>query len=505
MNSVRDFVNEFLENEAFWFSQSDETDDMLRRYENALNFSLEDQRDLSNADIANLVITFDQLPRHVFRHTQSNHVIEYFLHLALSFFDRLNVEKIRDDVVFCFVHLPLRHTKDPVWIRHAAKAVWSRATPGCHEFVHRFLKASYERCPTGDQSPFIHTVCNDVIFDAEKHARTTFFTPDDYALRVDRNNHIVKEVETALKRVSPREITMSISGGVDSMTLFHILSGLRGIYGFELRVAMVNYTNRKCAYDEEAFVADWVNWSGHAIHVRRIDEINRQPCVDAGMRTTYESYTRNVRYGTYKTISRSAHVAMGHNKDDVLENIFQNIATETKYDNLSGMDTVVEQDGIKFFRPLLGITKDEIIEYARSHNIPFLPNSTPPHFMRGQIRNTIVPTMNAWNDRFIPGLFKLKDSMSELSGAMDVLSDSFVQSFEGGSALVDVRYTGMRTMFWRSALKKMFPGETFRSRMFVSFMESLAAFDTEMNFVLNKNVMVKMTKKKDGIFVKFVI
>ncbi|AGE59549.1 tRNA(Ile)-lysidine synthase [Acanthocystis turfacea Chlorella virus OR0704.3] len=504
MDAVREFVNEFLDNEEFWFSQSDDTDNILRRHEDALNFSL-DAGFISNADLANLVITFDQLPRHVFRHTQSNHIIEYFLNIALSFFDRLNVEKIRDDVVFCFVHLPLRHTKNPVWIRHAAKSVWARATPGCHEIVHRFLKASYERCPTADQSPFIHEVFNDVIFDAQKHAHTTFFTPDDYALPVDRNNHVVKEVEAALKKVSPSEITMSISGGVDSMTLFHILSGLRNVYGYELRVAMVNYTNRACAYDEETFVADWVNWNGHVLNIRRIDEINRKPCVDLGMRTTYETFTRNVRYGVYKTIARDAYVAMGHNKDDVLENIFQNVAMETKYENLSGMDTVVEQDGIKFFRPLLGVTKDDIVEYARSHNIPFLPNSTPPHFMRGQIRNTIVPTMNAWNDRFIPGLFKLKDTVAELSDAMDVLTDGFVKSFEQNSALVDPKYVGMKTMFWRSALKKLFPGETFRARMFDSFMDSLAGFETEMKFVLNKNVLMKMTKKKNGISIRFVI
>jgi tRNA(Ile)-lysidine synthetase-like protein len=390
-----------------------------------------------------------------------------------------------------------------VWIRHAAKSVWARATPGCHEIVHRFLKASYERCPTADQSPFIHTIFNDVIFDAQKHAHTTFFTPDDYALPVDRNNHVVKEVEAVLKKVMPCEITMSISGGVDSMTLFHILSGLRNVYGFEFRVAMVNYTNRACAYDEEHFVADYVNWNGHVLNVRRIDEINRQPCINAGMRTTYETFTRNVRYGTYKTISRESFVAMGHNKDDVLENIFQNIAMEAKYDNLSGMDTVVEQDGIKFFRPLLGVTKDDIVEYARDHNIPFLPNSTPPHFMRGQIRNTIVPTMNTWNDRFIPGLFKLKDAMGELSDAMDVLTDEFVKSFDQRSALVDPRYVGMKTMFWRSALAKLFPGETFRARMFDSFMLSLSGFETEMKFVLNKNVIMKMTKKKGGILIRF--
>ena len=82
MDAVREFVNEFLDNDVFWFSQSDDTDELLRRHEDALNFPL-DTRFISNADLANLVITFDQLPRHVFRHTPSNHVIEYYLNIAL--------------------------------------------------------------------------------------------------------------------------------------------------------------------------------------------------------------------------------------------------------------------------------------------------------------------------------------------------------------------------------------------------------------------------------------
>jgi methionine synthase II (cobalamin-independent) len=112
--------------------------------------------------------------------------------------------------------------------------------------------------------------------------------------------------------------------------------------------------------------------------------------------------------------------------------------------------------------------------------------------------------MNAWNDRFIPGLFKLRDAVAELSDAMDVLTDEFVRSFENKRALVDPKYVGMKTMFWRSALKKLFPGETFRSRMFDSFMESLAGFETEMKFVLNKNTMIYMTKKKNGISIVFI-
>ncbi|ABT15143.1 hypothetical protein NY2A_B744L [Paramecium bursaria Chlorella virus NY2A] len=496
--SLSEFISEFLSNENFWFTQNTVIDEYLTiKYEHLLD---EDYYDTDNPH--HIVILFDQLPRHVFRKSQSNHIIEYFLSKSLMFFDRTDLTKL-PDLEWCFTHLCIRHTKDPIWIHRVIKNTWTRLIPGCHEFVHRFLKASYERCPMENQSPFIHTTYRDTIYDAMKHAHTTYFTPNDYALKINRDNHVVKAVEKALRDVKPSEITMSLSGGVDSMTLFHILDGLRGFYGYKMNVAMVNYTNRACAYDEEYFVTDWANWLGYPISVRRIEEINRKPCIDANIRTLYETYTRKVRYNTYKSISHEAFVAMGHNKDDCLENILQNICSGHKYDNLAGIVTVVKQDDNNFFRPLLDVSKDEIIAYARYHNIPYLPNSTPAHFKRGMVRNFVVPCMNDWDERFIPGLFKLKDSMMEMDMMMEIIAKEFVNKFEDNVAIIDELYIMMGQTFWKSVLNKLFPGEVFKNKMISYFVESLRRFDGCMNFELNKNVKIGLTKKRVGIAIKF--
>ena len=494
------FVAEFLSNESFWFANNRQCDEYLtNKYEHTLDIEI--STDLTNDECLALVVLFDQLPRHVFRGTSSNHIIEYFLQKSLMMFDRVDTSELEDDVLFAFAHLPLRHTGDPRWIHCASKALWGRVKPGCDNFVQRFLKASYERCPTNDQSQFIRTVYEDVIFDPSKHSGTTFFTPDDYALPLDRSDFVVKEVEKALVATKPREILMSISGGSDSMTLFHILSGLRNVYGFDIKVAMINYMNRGCSVAEEEFVADFVNWSGLPLTVRRIEEIQRKPCIDIGIRRTYESYTRDVRYGTYKTVMKNALVAMGHNKDDVLENVFQNIATQTKYDNLAGMDLVVEQDGILFFRPLLNVTKDQIVDYAKRNNIPFLPNSTPPHFIRGMIRNNLVPCVNGWNKDFIPGLFKLKDSMTELMNVMDIAVNKFVDDYNKGA--VDASILTMGKIFLKTFFNKLFPSEHISAKSLDEFIASLSRFTGVKKFQLNVNVQLKIVRKKDKVLLTF--
>jgi tRNA(Ile)-lysidine synthetase-like protein len=417
------------------------------------------------------------------------------------FFDRIDNLDNLDDVEWCFAHLPLRHTYGRDWILRVIDLAWARITPDCHEFMRRFLKASYERCPNDDQASMLQTTFNNTSFSPEKHAKTLAFVPTDVVSGIC-DNHIVNAVKKAVETHRPKKLLMSLSGGSDSMVAFHVLHGLREYYDFDLEVVMINYTNRQTAYDEESFVADWANSLGYPIHVRRIEEIHRKKCVDNGIRTLYESYTRNVRYSSYKTIGGM--VVMGHNKDDCLENILQNIGAQHKYDNLCGMDVLTEQDGIDFFRPLLDISKDDIVEYAKEHNIPFLPNSTPAHFQRGKIRNSVAPCLNAWNDLFIPGMFQAKSVMAEMHKVVEMNARMLALKFENAStAIVDKAYMEMGEYFWSLVLKNAFPQEVFRNKMLKSLTEAFSRHDTNTNFILNKNVSVHVKTVGNDIWITF--
>jgi len=296
---------------------------------------------------------------------------------------------------------------------------------------------------------------------------------------------------------------MSISGGSDSMVAFHIVSGLQNMYRYDLEVVMINYTNRVSAYNEEEFVTDWVNSLGYPLHVRRIEEINRKPCVENDMRTTYEKYTRQVRFSTYKTIASDALVVMGHNRDDCLENILQNIGNCHKYENLSGMDTLIVQDGISFFRPLLNISKEDIVKYAKRHQIPFLPNSTPAHFHRGKIRNKIVPVLDSWNNLFIPGLFHTKDTMSQMHNVVEMSVAMVADKFENNTGILDVSYLRMGEYFWKLCLKRLFPEEKMSNKMFRSLIEMFSRAPQDTRFEINKYLRLHMIIANNMATIRF--
>lgn len=493
--SLREFIQEFLGNEKFWFSNSPEQDAYLSdTYGHLLDTRCDNH--------LHRVILYDQLPRHMFRKCHSSHVIAYFLELSLMHYDHISLDALTD-VEWCFAHLPLRHTRHAEWITRVAQRAWARATPGCHPFLRRFIRATYERCPVGDQTTFITTHAGNVFVPCT-HRTILDFTPTSRLLPLNLSNPIVQTVRKALDLHRPTTLLMSISGGSDSMVTFHILDGLRGMYGYTLEAVMINYTNRETAYTEENCVVDWVNSLGYPLHVRRIEEIRRQNCVELSMRTTYEKYTRDVRFFTYKTLASDALVVLGHNKDDCLENILQNIGNCHKYENLSGMDTLSIQDDIQFFRPLLAVSKEDIVSYAREHQIPFLPNSTPPHFHRGKIRNQVVPALDAWNDLFVPGLFRAQDTMAQMHAVVEINVSTVVQKFEDTKVVcLDVSYIKMGSYFWKLCIRTLFPTEKLSNKMFESLIDFFERSPRNSRFEINKNVKLHMTVMNNAATIWF--
>ena len=66
----------------------------------------------------------------------------------------------------------------------------------------------------------------------------------------------------------------------------------------------------------------------------------------------------------------------------------------------------VEQ-GINIFRPLLNISKSDIIKFAQKYNIPYVYDSTPSWSERGQMRDILIPQIKEFDEDILTGLIEL--------------------------------------------------------------------------------------------------
>lgn len=474
--SSSDFIKEWFSHPTWWFDASPEDDKYLTKtYGHLLRTSEQDQ-----CPKTDYVIIHDQLARHVYRkHPDKDVLIAHHLKQALLKRDQIPPNEMAElpDDIWCFMMLPVRHTNCAKRIlNEVLQPAWGRlrlrSPMEAHgSLLRRFIKATYQRCPTEDQHVFLRCIKEKSGdgWDIHRFSHTLYFKPDQGPKECKHMHMVVKAVEDALRSAKPEKLILSLSGGVDSMVCLHILHCLQPRYRYKIDVVHINYTNRPTAYDEEAFVTEWVTKVlGRDMYVRQIPEFKRSDAMAYDMRDVYETYTRNVRYGTYKTLYadtyQNAHVVLGHNQDDCLENICTNISMRCKYENLSGMQAITSQDEITFFRPLLSIPKETIIQYAHEHNIPYLPNSTPEWSQRGQIRNKVVPCMEEWNAQFVPGLFALRDVLADVHQLVQQQMDAYhhkmlhVKDTDGGvmSYVLNMpkEEMPMSKLVWRGILSK---------------------------------------------------
>ncbi len=454
MNIIYDF---WKNNSNLWFNSTADDDKYIT--EKFIDYLVDNNISNKN-DWTSYCIYYDQLLKHFNRHNNTN------LNPPHNFLINcyLNYEKFKenlDDFEFMFTLMPIRHTHQLNHVKFVLNETWNRlSNDKNNQFIRKFLVATYERyikCTTenniktyiDEKTIFNHTDILDKISPTNKTININNII-DPFYLNMKEyfiNNNLINE--------NISEIIVSISGGVDSMVCSYLLKQLTlDFKNIRIGCVHIDYYNRPECEKEEELLIWWCNTILNIpLYIRRIDEINRPKCMEYELRDLYESYTKDVRFNSYITINEnlSKYVILGHNKDDTIENIFTNTASQSHYENLLGMTPLSKQSyknkDIYFLRPLINISKSDIYQYAINHNIPFLQDSTPKWSQRGKIRDIVCPALTQWNPLIFDGLIKLSEKMSQ----MTLLLDKLISPDINFNTINDVP---IDNIYWTTLLKK---------------------------------------------------
>lgn len=512
---MENFKREWFKNSQWWFSNSIEYDQyIIKHYEYLLDIDIEDNY---QKDPITYIIICDQLPRHIYRNTYSNHIIQYFLEKALYIIKNTLLStsciyvNTLQPIEWIFFMLPLRHTKNAENIKYVLQQTWKKIETHNLLEYKRFLKATYRKfiVDIPIQLHSLNVNCQKQI--SKEHFEDILYFKGKCVNSLIEFNLNNKEVNYNFQPIDvSKPIIVSLSGGVDSMVCSWLL---RHHFKSQNIIAVhINYNNRECCEKEEMFLKSWCASLNINLYIRKLDEINRQQCMKYEMRELYEEYTRQVRYATYKTINQKPQIILGHNKDDCLENIMTNICHKNKYDNLQGMEYASIQDDITFIRPLLSVYKDDIIKYAHSKGIPYLPNSTPVWSQRGQIRNKIIPCLDEWDKRFVHALYDLSHHIEELYSILEDKVQSFKNQGElrmnNDHILFTIKVSSLQEIpseiiFWRLFLQRVYRIHDVSTKSLVNFQKVLKNCMSDRKIVLSKELIFDICVIKYGF--KFTI
>lgn len=194
------------------------------------------------------------------------------------------------------------------------------------------------------------------------------------------------------------KIVVACSGGSDSACLLDIFAKLRQKYDLEFLVAHVNYGLRgKDSEKDEKFVrklAEKFQVKLEIFHPHLALRATFSQKREKGKSWPSENELREIRYNFFEKIrvkNNFDYIAVGHTLDDQAETFLMRIIRGS---GLAGMSAMRHKTNL-IIRPMLGITKKEILEYLKKNKLKYRTDKTNkeiPYF-RNKIRNELVPLL----------------------------------------------------------------------------------------------------------------
>jgi tRNA(Ile)-lysidine synthase len=207
--------------------------------------------------------------------------------------------------------------------------------------------------------------------------------------------HLLGRVRAELERLTAQapklelhRVLIAVSGGLDSVTLLALLRET----GLDVSVAHLDHGIRAESADDAAFVQELCANVHVPFELQRVNI----PEIAAGRGWGLEEAARKVRYDFLARAAKrsgSSAILTAHTRDDNAETVLLQLLRGT-----------VRATGIpprrdRILRPLLGVSRAELHEYAITHGLRWREDAsnTDTRFSRNWIRHEVLPLLETRN------------------------------------------------------------------------------------------------------------
>ena len=209
------------------------------------------------------------------------------------------------------------------------------------------------------------------------------------------------------------KVVVAVSGGVDSVTLLHMLYKLNFN---NLVVAHVNHKLRSGNNREELFVKNLCGNLKLPFYKKCLN-----PYATSKI-SNIENWARIKRYAFLFEILTQIHgkwIMTAHHANDQVETLFMNMAKKTGVQGLAG----IAEKNKHILRPLLRFEKKDIQKFALKMGYNFCedPSNNDIRFNRNFIRHEIVYPWQKSNPDLVSGITKSIDYFREWKSGLDYL------------------------------------------------------------------------------------
>ena len=205
------------------------------------------------------------------------------------------------------------------------------------------------------------------------------------------------------------KVVLALSGGLDSMFLFKVLSTYQEELEIELILAHVNHKQR--------IESDW-----EEKELRKLAAEAELPIYISNFSGEFsEARARHFRYDFFQEVMKktgATALVTAHHADDQVETILMRLIRGTRLRYLSGIKEKQVVGEIEIIRPFLHFQKKDFPPIFHFEDISNQEN----HYFRNRIRNSYLPELEKENPRFRDAILSIGNEILDYDLAIAELS-----------------------------------------------------------------------------------
>lgn len=224
--------------------------------------------------------------------------------------------------------------------------------------------------------------------------------------------YVDKVREYLLKKIKLNDhdvIVLGNSGGPDSMCLLNILLEIRKIKNIQIICAHVNHNVRSESAKEEKFLKEYCD----KVHV-----LFESMTIEKYGDDNFHNQARKIRYNFFNNLVEkyeANYLMTAHHGDDLIETILMRISRGSTLKGYSGFEKEIPFDSYSLVRPLIFVTKEEILTYNEKNKVPYVIDHSnfKGKYTRNRYRKEVLPFLKNEDQKIHQKYLKFSETLEE--------------------------------------------------------------------------------------------
>ncbi len=214
-------------------------------------------------------------------------------------------------------------------------------------------------------------------------------------------------------------IIVAVSYGPDSMMLLDVLKNK--YKDNKIICAHVHHNHRKESDEEAIKLEKYCNQNNIVFEMYKIEKYTNDKFT--------EVEARNIRYSFFEKLLikyNTKYLFTAHHGDDLVETILMRIVRGSNLKGYSPINLISDYKNYKKIRPLLYVTKDDILNFCNKKNIPYAVDKSNEslEYTRNRYRHNILPYLKEENKEVHLKFLSFSEDINDAEKYLDKVSRS---------------------------------------------------------------------------------